>query len=246
MAEQPDLFARPLCATGVTEAPAMARFVDAGTLGDLQHRHAERGLAGLDEGHMLALVLHYCLAPGVDPEGASDALLMRFGGVARVLGAPEADLARVIGPPAARQLTFLHVLLLRVLEHPLRQRTLLTSHEAVRAYLRASLAALPREAFHVLFLDTKNQLLADERMGSGTIDHAPVYPREVVRRALELSAGALVLVHNHPSGDATPSRADIDMTKQVVEAARALQIGVHDHFIVAGDQVASFKALGLM
>ena len=129
---------------------------------------------------------------------------------------------------------------------PLRQRPVLTSTEAVRTYLRARLAALPREAFHVLFLDKKNQLIADERMAEGTVDHAPVYPREVVRRALELSASAIVLAHNHPSGDPAPSRADIDMTQQVVAAARALQIAVHDHFVVGGDQVASLRALGLM
>ena len=139
-----------------------------------------------------------------------------------------------------------HALLLRTLAHPLRARNVLTSTEAVRAYMRARLGALPREAFHVLFLDKKNQLIADERMGAGSVDHAPVYPREVVRRALELSACALVLAHNHPSGDPTPSRADIDMTKLVVEAARALGIAVHDHMVVAGDQVASLRALGLM
>jgi len=116
----------------------------------------------------------------------------------------------------------------------------------VRTYLRARLTALPREVFHVLFLDKKNQLIADERMGAGTVDHAPVYPREVVRRALELSASALVLAHNHPSGDASPSPADVEMTRQVVAAAKALQIAVHDHLIVAGDQVASLRSLGLM
>jgi DNA repair protein RadC len=135
---------------------------------------------------------------------------------------------------------------LRALEYPLRQRPVLTSTEAVRTYLRTRLAALPREAFHVLFLDKKNQLIADERMAEGTVDHAPVYPREIVRRALELSASAIVLAHNHPSGDPAPSRADIDMTQQVVAAARALQIAVHDHFVVGGDQVASLRALGLM
>ena len=123
----------------------------------------------------------------------------------------------------------------------MRQRPVLTSSEAVRTYLRARLAALPREVFHVLFLDKKNQLIADERMGAGTVDHAPVFPREVVRRALELSASALVLAHNHPSGDASPSQADVEMTRQVVAAAKALQIAVHDHLIVAGDQVASLQ-----
>ena len=97
----------------------------------------------------------------------------------------------------------------------------------------------------MLFLDKKNQLIADEVLGRGTVDHAPVYPREVMRRALELSASAVILVHNHPSGDPTPSAADIDMTRQVVEAGRALRIAVHDHLIAARDGVASLKALGL-
>ena len=155
-------------------------------------------------------------------------------------------MAREIGAPAARELTLLHALLLRTLAYPLRHRSVLSSTEAVRAYVRARLAASPRESFHVLFLDKRNALIADERLGQGSVDHAPVYPREVVRRALELSASAILLVHNHPSGDATPSSADVAMTKQIVEAARALGLAVHDHFIVAGDQVASLRALGLM
>lgn len=242
MAEQGDLFA-----PGLSEAPALA-VIGPGpdTCEDLRQRFAASGPAGLDEGDTLALVLAHCLRPGADALGAADALMVRFGGLGRIFGAPEPELARVLGAGAARELALLHGLLLRVLEHPLRRRTVLSSYDAVKLYLRAQFAALPREVFHVLFLDKKNQLIADERMGVGTVDHAPVYPREVIRRALELSASALLLAHNHPSGDATPSRADIEMTKQVAEGARALQITVHDHFVVAGDQVASFKALGLM
>jgi DNA repair protein RadC len=98
----------------------------------------------------------------------------------------------------------------------------------------------------VLFLDKKNQLIADEVLGHGTVDHAPVYPREVVRRALELSASALILVHNHPSGDPTPSSADVEITRQIVEAARTMRIALHDHLVVGRDGIASFKALGLL
>ena len=98
----------------------------------------------------------------------------------------------------------------------------------------------------MLFLDKKNQLIADEVMAEGTVDHAPVYPREVMRRALELNASAAILVHNHPSGDPTPSSADIDMTRQVIDAGRALRIAIHDHVVVGRDGVASFKALGLI
>jgi DNA repair protein RadC len=235
MAEQPDLFA-----PGVGEAFAPA------PAGDLERRFADFGVDALDEGDILALVLARCLPAGANIEAAADALMARFGGAARVLGAAETDVARVIGVGGARQLALLHALLVRTLAFPLRQRTVLSSTTTVIAYLRARLAALPREAVHVLFLDKKNQLIADECLGRGTVDHAPVYPREVVRRALELSASAILIAHNHPSGDPTPSSADVAMTKQVVEAARALAITVHDHFVVGGDQVVSLRALGLM
>lgn len=242
MSAQAELFE-----AGVAEAPTVALITSAADpCAELRARLAAHGTAALDEGDTLALVLARCLRPGASPVYAADALMTRFGGLGRIFGAPEPELAKVIGRDAAQQLSLLHGLLLRILEHPLRQRTLLASYEAVKAYLRASLGALPREVFHVLYLDKRNQLIADERLGVGTIDHAPVYPREVVRRALELSAGAVLLAHNHPSGDPTPSQADIAMTKQVVEAARVLRIAVHDHLIVAGDQVASLRALGLM
>jgi len=104
----------------------------------------------------------------------------------------------------------------------------------------------PRGQFRVLFLDRKNQLIADEAMNEGTVDHAPVYPREVVRRALELSASALILAHNHPSGDPTPSQADIAMTREVIEAAKVLRLSVHDHVIVGRDGLTSFRAQGLI
>lgn len=242
MAEQGELFS-----LGVAEVSApMAIAAVADPADELRERFVTYGPAALDEGDTLTLVLARCLRPGANAARAAEALMARFGGVARVFGAPEPELARVIGRDAARELTLLHGLLLRLLEHPLRQRPLLGSYEAVNTYLRARLAALPREVFHVLFLDRRNQLIADERLGVGTVDHAPVYPREIARRALELSASAVLLAHNHPSGDPTPSRADIDMTRQAVEALRVLRIAVPDHFIVAGDQVISFRAQGLI
>jgi DNA repair protein RadC len=127
----------------------------------------------------------------------------------------------------------------------LRKRTVISSWTALLGYVRVMLASEAREQCRVLFLDKKNQLIADEPLGQGTVDHAPVYPREVMRRALELSASAVILVHNHPSGDPTPSRQDIDMTRQVIEAGRSLKISVHDHLVVGREGVASFKALGL-
>ena len=240
MAEQPDLFT-----PGVAEASVLSPLA-LPAAGDLEHRFSAFGVEALDDGDVLALVLARCLPAGAHCQAAADALIARFGCAARVLGAFEPDVARVIGAGAARRLALLHALLVRTLAFPLQQRTVLTSHAAVTAYLRARFAAAPREVFHVLFLDKKNQLIADECLGRGTVDHAPVYPREVVRRALELSASAILIAHNHPSGDPTPSKADVDMTKAIVEAARALGIAVHDHFVVGGDQVVSLRALGLM
>ena len=130
-------------------------------------------------------------------------------------------------------------------QEQIKGRTVISSWSALLAYVRQALMHEAREQFRVLFLDKKNALIADEVMGKGTVDHAPVYPREVMRRALELSASAVILVHNHPSGDPTPSHADIDMTRQVVDAGRALRIAVHDHLIVGREGVASLKALGL-
>ncbi len=120
------------------------------------------------------------------------------------------------------------------------------SWTALIDYLKLTMAHCDREAFRGLFLYKKNQLIADEILNHGTIDHAPVYPREVVRRALEVSASAVILVHNHPSGDQTPSSAEIEMIRKIIDVARTLGIAVHDHVIVGRAEVASFKALGLI
>lgn len=234
MAEQPDLFT-----AGVAEAPWPSLAPAVGAPGIDQ-------VAALDEEGALAQLLARCGRCEADSLSLAYQLLDRFGGIGRVVGAPAADLAQVVGEDLAVELCVLHALLLRVLAFPLRRRDVLASSAATRAYLQARLRALPREAFHVIFLDKKNQLIADERMGEGSISHAPVYPREVVRRALELSASGILLAHNHPTGDPTPSSADVEMTRQVVAACRALDIAVHDHVIVGGDQVASLRALGLM
>jgi DNA repair protein RadC len=124
---------------------------------------------------------------------------------------------------------------------PLRRRSTLGSWSQVLAYLKVVLAAEPREQFRVLFLDRKNQLIADEVMGLGTVDHAPVYPREVLRRALELHASALVLAHNHPSGDPRPSASDIAMSARIVAAARAIGLVVHDHIIIGSAEPFSLR-----
>jgi DNA repair protein RadC len=205
----------------------------------LEARLLAPGPVTLDDANCLELLC------GID-EAAALALIEAFGSLPEVLGTPAPDLARTVGGQAAGRVKLAQELSRRQLERPLRVREVLSSSSAVDAYLRATLVGAPREQFRVLFLDKQNRLIADEALWEGTVDHAPVYPREVVRRALELSASSLLLCHNHPGGDPTPSRADIEITHQVVEAAKALNLRIHDHIIVGGQQTASFRALGLM
>ncbi len=176
------------------------------------------------------------------------ALIARFGSLSGVWSAELAALTAVpgVGEAVALDLKLVHEAAQRLARDKVERRPVISSWSALLAYVRVALAHEPREQVRVLFLDRKNQLIADETMNRGTVDHAPVYPREVVRRALELAASAVILVHNHPSGDPAPSSADVEMTRQVVEAARALGLSVHDHLVVGRDGVASLKALGLM
>ncbi len=212
----------------------------------LRERAREGGPAALPDYELLELLLFRTFPRG-DVKPLAKALVNRFGSLAGVLSASLDELRQApgIGDAAALDLKAVHEAALRLAKDPVKRRTVISSWSALLAYVRVALAHEPREQFRVLFLDKKNQLIADEVMNRGTVDHAPVYPREIVRRALELSSSAVILVHNHPSGDPTPSPADIDMTKQVVDAARPLKIAVHDHLVVGRDGVASFKALGL-
>lgn len=194
---------------------------------------------------LLAQLLRHAPA---DPDEVAGRLLSRFGSLAAAASADPCELARVArtGPGALLDLGVLRELAVRLARAEASRRPVITSWSALQAYARAALAHRPREQFRVLFLDNRNRLMLDEFIADGTVDHAPVYPREVVRRALEVSASAMVLVHNHPSGDPTPSRADIEMTRKVVDAARALGLQVHDHIVVGREGVASFRALGLI
>ena len=212
----------------------------------LRERARKGGLEALPDYELLELHLFRSI-PLKDVKPLAKALLARFSGLAGVLGATIEELRTVagVGESVALDLKLMHEAALRIGREPVKKRTVISSWSALLAYVKVALAHEAREQFRVLFLDKKNQLIADEVMNRGTVDHAPVYPREVMRRALELSASSLILVHNHPSGDPSPSGADVEMTKQVVEAGRSLRISVHDHLVVGRDGVASLKALGL-
>ena len=212
----------------------------------LRERALAGGLAALPDYEVLELHLFRSIPRG-DVKPLAKQLLARFGSLAAVLGATAEELKTVkgVGDALALDLKLLHEAALRTAREAVARRPVISSWSALLAYVKTALAHEAREQFRVLFLDKKNQLIADEMLTRGTVDHAPVYPREVMRRALELAASAVILVHNHPSRDPTPSSADIEMTRQVVDAGRALRIAVHDHLIVGRDGAASLKALGL-
>ncbi|MFC5585824.1 DNA repair protein RadC [Nitratireductor kimnyeongensis] len=213
----------------------------------LRQRFGEAGSTALSDYELLELFLFRSI-PRADTKGPAKALLARFGSLPEIFGASERLLQEVdgIGEAAARDIKVAAALAQRMLKADLRNRQLLTSWSQVIEYCTAVMAHEDREQFRVLFLDKKNQLIADEVQQTGTVDHTPVYPRELVRRALELAATAVILVHNHPSGDPTPSRADIDMTKTIVDTAKPMGITVHDHIIIGKKGHASFKGLQLI
>ena len=165
-----------------------------------------------------------------------------------MIAAPELRLAEVkgLGDSAITEFKIVQAAASRLLRGAVKKRPVLSSWYSVLDYCRTAQAFAVREQFRVLFLDKRNQLIADELQKIGTVDHTPVYPREVVKRALELSATAIILVHNHPSGDPTPSRADIQMTEQIIAVASSLGISVYDHIIVGKEGHASMKGLKLI
>ncbi|MGV1913344.1 RadC family protein, partial [Agrobacterium vitis] len=176
------------------------------------------------------------------------ALLDRFGSLAGVFGAKHTLLQEVkgVGEAVALDLKLISSAAQRMLKSELKGKQILSSWSSVIDYCHAAMAYETTEQFRILFLDKRNTLIADEVQGRGTVDHTPVYPREVVKRALELSATAIILVHNHPSGDPTPSRADIEMTKTIIDTAKPLGITVHDHVIIGKQGHASLKGLRLI
>lgn len=213
----------------------------------LRERLRERGPDALADYELLEVLL-YRTVPRADTKPVAKALLARFGSFGEVLGAPEHLLMEVagVGPSIAFDLKLFAAAAHRMARSEIRGREVLSSWHRVLDYCRTAMAFEPKEQFRILFLDKKNALIADEVQQTGTVDHTPVYPREVVKRALELSATAIILVHNHPSGDPTPSRADIEMTRNIASTARPLGIEVHDHIIVGRAGHASLKGLKLI
>jgi DNA repair protein RadC len=213
----------------------------------LRQRFVETGGDSLPDYELLELVL-FRSVPRRDVKALAKALIARFGSFAEVLSAPSGRLVEVdgIGESIATDLKIVESAARRLTRGAVTKRTILASWSSVLDYCRTSMAFAEKEIFRILFLDKRNALIADEVQQVGTVDHTPVYPREVVKRALELSATAVILVHNHPSGDPTPSAADIAMTRDLADIARPLGIIVHDHIIVGRDGHASFKGLKLI
>jgi DNA repair protein RadC len=213
----------------------------------LRERFYSAGPDALSDYELLEMALFPAL-PRRDTKPLAKALLKKFGSFAEVVHAPEARLREVDGIKDASitQLKLLAAAASRIARGEVRSRAQLSSWNEVIDYCRTTMAFADKEQFRLLFLDKRNQLIADEVQQTGTVDHTPVYPREVIKRALELSATALILVHNHPSGDPTPSQADIQMTKAIVDIATPLGIAVHDHIIVGRNGHASLKGLRLI
>jgi DNA repair protein RadC len=212
----------------------------------LKDRFVNAGPEALPDYELLELVLFNAISRR-DTKPMAKRLIERFGSFAEAINAPPERLKEVegVGEAAILQLKLVRAAALRLMQGGIMQRPILASWTAVLDYCRAAMGFEAREQFRILFLDKKNRLIADEVQQRGTVDHTPVYVREVVKRALEHSASAIILVHNHPSGDPTPSRADIDMTRQIADAAKPLGVTIHDHIIVGRQGHASFKGLKL-
>src|SRR3954468_21095883 len=213
----------------------------------LRERFLKGGADAMPDYELLELTL-FAAVPRRDTKPLAKALLARFGSFAEVIAAPRARLLEVkgVGENVANHLKIVEAAAHRLAKTRIINRPALSSWTALLDYCTAAMARAQSEEFRVLFLDRKNVLIADEVQNRGTVDHTPVYPREIIKRALELSASAIILVHNHPSGDPTPSKADIAMTREVASAAKALGIAIHDHLVIGRGGHASFKSLGLL
>ena len=213
----------------------------------LRERFMVGGADALPDYEMLELVLFRAI-PRRDVKPLARALLDRFGDFNGVLSATPARLSEVsgVGEAVIAELKIVEAAAHRLARSRVLKKQVVSSWDALLAYCQTAMAHDDIEQFRILFLDRKNVMIADERQSRGTVDHVPVYPREVIKRALELNASALILVHNHPSGDPTPSEADIDMTQQIQFAAQTMGIALHDHLIIGRSTQLSFRAEGLL
>jgi DNA repair protein RadC len=213
----------------------------------LRQRLLNAGSEALADYELLEFLLYSAKSRG-DTKPLAKALLKRFGSLAAVLGAAPEALGAVkgMGPASVAALVAVRAAAREMLRAEMVRRPVISSWQHLLDYCTARLGFAEAEEFHLLFLDAKNAVIADETQQHGTVNHTPVYPREVVKRALELAASAIIMVHNHPSGDVTPSRADIEMTRAVREAAKAVGISLHDHLVFGRGRHASFKNLGLL
>jgi DNA repair protein RadC len=218
-----------------------------GHRGRMREKLLDRGPDALADYELLEMLLFFAMPKG-DTKPLAKALINRFGSYARVLTAPQQELlaTRGLGPHSVSAIKLVQASSLRLARAEVMEAPVLNNWDRLVDYLTAALAREKIEQFRILFLDTRNRLIADEAQARGTVNHTPVYPREVVKRALELHATALILVHNHPSGDPTPSRDDLDMTRQVKEAAGVLSIVLHDHLIIGNGKWLSFRREGLL
>ena len=213
----------------------------------LRERFHLAGPDALSDYELLEMAL-FASVPRRDTKPLAKTLLKKFGSFAEVVHAPEKLLREIdgIGDASVTQLKLLAAAAGRIAKGEIKRSVALSSWDDVVSYCRTGMAFADKEQFRILFLDKRNQLIADEVQQTGTVDHTPVYPREVIKRALELSATALILVHNHPSGDPSPSQADIQMTKAIIAIASPLGISLHDHIIVGKGGHASLKGMRLI
>ena len=230
---------------GETTKPEKPHFH--GHRGRLREKFRNKGADALADYELLELILFRSI-PRRDIKPLAKQLLNEFGSLAEILGATPARLSSItgLGESVVVDLKLIHAAANTMNAEKIRDRKLLGSWSGVLDYCRTTMAFSEVEQFRILFLDKKNFLIADEVQQTGTVDHTPVYPREVAKRALELSSTAILLVHNHPSGDPTPSTADIEMTKTIINTLEPLGIAVHDHIIIARDGHASLKGLQLI
>jgi DNA repair protein RadC len=213
----------------------------------LRQRLLTAGPEALGDYELLEFLL-FSARPRGDTKPLAKALIARFGGLAGVLGADRDALLSVagLGEASAAALLATRAAALQLVRAPVTERPVLGSSQALLDYCSAAQGFAEIEEFRLLFLDRKNRLIADERHQRGTVDHTPAYPREVVKRALDLGASALILLHNHPSGDTEPSRGDIETTRAIAQALKAVGIALHDHVIVGRGRHSSLKSLGLI